>query len=291
MNPFALHGPEFLAFYAAVGIFILVLQYCWSRARETREARSPSSMADPYLIAYLRGGSSDALQAAAMSLMERKLLNASGRMLTAETGAEAKVESPVEKAVLALYSQPRTADAMDSSVVAAATFEAYKAELVRYGLLAGPKTFALRFVPFCVCAAIILGVGLLKLGIALSEGRHNVLFLIGMLAVFFLFSMGLYRVRRTRAGSAVIGDLETTFAELRSRAAALPKESAGSDVAMLAAVFGIAALPEARFPGVYALQPEESKDNSSSWTNRRWSRGSSSSGGSRGGGNKLGCGG
>ncbi len=294
MNPFALHGPSFLFFYAVVGISALLLQFFWSRAKESGGIPSQSKMTDPYLIAYLRGDTSDALRVAAVSLMERKLLNASGRMLTAEPGAEDKVESPIEKAVLNRYHSPATAAALDSSAVAEATFQAYQAELVSHGLVAGPKTFGLRLVPFCVAAAMILGTGLAKVGIALSQGRHNVLYLIGMMIAFFLISLVLFRLRRTRAGSAMISDLQTMFEGLQARAEALPTGGAASEVAMVGAIFGIAALPETRFPGVYALKPEPSSTNDSSlWNNRDhgWSGSGSSSGGSSSRGSKLGCGG
>ena len=292
MNPFALHGPAFLAFYAAVGIAGLILQYVWSRARETRGAAAQPKMTDPYKIAFLRSGGSEALRVAALSLMERKLLTASGRMLVAEPGAEEKIDNPVEMAVLHLYRVPQTAEALDSSPRdAEAVFEGYRAELVRDGLLAGPTTFGLRLIPFGASALMVVGVGLLKLGIALSEGRHNVGYLMLMMVGFFLLSVLLYRSRNTRSGAAMLGDLEGMFRQLRAQADALPKGTAANEVALLGAVFGIAALPEARFPGVYALQPppDTSNSNNSTWNNRSWSSGSSSSGRSSGSG--RGCGG
>jgi uncharacterized protein (TIGR04222 family) len=290
MNPFALHGPAFLVFYAMVGISALLLQYLWSRSREISSA-ARMKLSDPYQIAYLRGGSEEALRVAAVALMERKLLNASGRMLTAEPGAEDRVDSPIEKAVLHLYREPRKADVMGSTSAGEETFATYQAELVQHGLLAGPKSFATRLVPFSVCALIAAGTGALKLGIALSEGRKNIWFLIGMLAVFVVISVAIYRKRSTRSGGAMLSDLEGLFSPLRAKADSMPAGSASSEVAMLAAVFGIPALPEARFPGVYALQPEPSSDdNSSTRQNNSWGSSSRSSGsGSSGSG--RGCGG
>jgi len=290
INPFALHGPAFLAFYAVVGIFALVLQYCCSRARESGAAPPQLPMTDPYLIAYLRSGGDEALRVAAVSLMDRKLLTANGRMLTAEPGAEEKVQNPVELAVLRLYRTPQKADAMDSSTVAEPVFEGYQAQLVRLGLLSGPQTFGRRLLPFCAAILIVVGAGLLKLFIALSEGRHNVGYLLLMLAGFCILSIIMFRKRGTRSGGALIDDLGTMFGALRARSDALPTGGAGNEAAMLAAVFGIAALSETRFPGVYALQPEPSSGNASSWSDRSWgSRSSGRSGGSRGSGS--GCGG
>lgn len=296
MNPFALHGPAFLAFYAAVGIFALVLQYVWSRANEAGAPPPKLKLTDPYQIATLRSGQGEALRVAAVALMDRKLLTANGRMLSAEPGAEEKVDNPVELAVLQLYREPRKADAMDANATAASVFEGYRAEFQREGLLANARIFGLRLIPFCVCALLVIGVGALKLFIALSEGRHNVGYLILMMLVFPLLSLMMFRKRGTRAGAAMVSDLETVFRELRGRADALPPGTASSELAMLAAVFGIAAISETRFPAIYALQPEPSTNNSSSWNNNSWSSSSSSSSssGSSGGssrGSGSGCGG
>jgi len=86
----------------------------------------------------------------------------------------------------------------------------------------------------------------------------------------------------------MLSDLENLFRPLHANAETMPTGNASSDVAMLAAVFGIPALPEVRFPGVYALQPEPSTNDSSTLNNTRWSSGSS---GRSGGGSGRGCGG
>ena len=62
MNPFALHGPAFLGFYAATGIFALLLQYFWSRAKEA--AGVALATLAPYLSRYNRSVAGNAAELA-----------------------------------------------------------------------------------------------------------------------------------------------------------------------------------------------------------------------------------
>ncbi len=96
MNPFDLCGPEFLLFYvvlvaAVSGVAVLVRRVLESgpvpRFREV----------DPYLVAHLRGGSSEVLRVATISLLDRGLLQISGEHIQAEPGAAARVRRPSSK--------------------------------------------------------------------------------------------------------------------------------------------------------------------------------------------------
>jgi hypothetical protein len=60
---------------------------------------------------------------------------------------------------------------------------------------------------------------------------------------------------RTRRGDRLFADVRLLFAGLRSRAASLRSGRGDSDVTMLAAVFGLAALPAGEFVFVPALFP------------------------------------
>src|SRR3954468_7585769 len=114
MNPFALHGLDFLAFYAAIGFAAVGIQYLWTRLQESLGMLPQLQMTDPYQIAYLRGGRAEALRVAAFSLIDRGLLGAGGRTLVAEGGAEKQVRRPIEKAVLQVYRSPGPASEMQS---------------------------------------------------------------------------------------------------------------------------------------------------------------------------------
>jgi len=55
MSPFDLRGPEFLLFYAILGVLVSGVLYT-SRRRIDPPGEVKVDMSDPYLIAFLRGG-------------------------------------------------------------------------------------------------------------------------------------------------------------------------------------------------------------------------------------------
>src|SRR6185503_20947566 len=73
MNPFELPGPQFLAFYAMLGAGVLFAVYFLKQRAEGGEPiRLPST--DPYVIAYLRGGATEAVRLGVAVLVDRQLL-------------------------------------------------------------------------------------------------------------------------------------------------------------------------------------------------------------------------
>ena len=74
MNPFELPGPQFLAFYAVLGAGVLFAVYLLKQRAEGGEPiRLPST--DPYLIAYLRGGATEAVRLGVTVLVDCQLLD------------------------------------------------------------------------------------------------------------------------------------------------------------------------------------------------------------------------
>ena len=81
MNPFALSGPEFLLFYAVFAVAVAVAgRIAVAFLRPSTRGRLPT---DPYLIAQFRGGASEALRTACVSLLDRGLLVAENDSLVA----------------------------------------------------------------------------------------------------------------------------------------------------------------------------------------------------------------
>lgn len=73
MNPFELAGPQFLAVYATLGILVVWSVYVLKQQAEGGEPVNLPSM-DPYLIAYLRGGATEAVRLGVAVLVDRQLL-------------------------------------------------------------------------------------------------------------------------------------------------------------------------------------------------------------------------
>src|SRR6185436_1650136 len=105
MNPFDLYGPQYLLFYAVLSIVVLAVA---AYARRMTEAASEGAarhaagvgFADPYAIAYLRGGASEAIRVAIVSLVDRGLLAADDTVHTTALGTQTKVRKPLEQALL-----------------------------------------------------------------------------------------------------------------------------------------------------------------------------------------------
>src|SRR6185503_19282142 len=61
VNPFDLTGPEFLIFYLGLAAVVIGVQFLWRRQSESRNALK-IDLADPYLIASLRGGDNEVIR-------------------------------------------------------------------------------------------------------------------------------------------------------------------------------------------------------------------------------------
>jgi uncharacterized protein (TIGR04222 family) len=132
-----------------------------------------------------------------------------------------------------------------------------------------------------IAAVVIFGIGVAKIVIAENTGHHNVTFLIILTVVFTLLAFGLSLPRRTRAGDRMIEDLRTLFEGLKQRSAEIQTGASPNEYALMAAVYGMATIPDAKklFP----------KGGSSCGSGCGSDGGSSSSCG--GGGGCGGCGG
>jgi hypothetical protein len=107
-----------------------------------------------------------------------------------------------------------------------------------------------------------------------------------LIAAVPIFGYVIYRVAnpfRTLAGEAMLADLRRLFAALQDRAGSIGTPSEAQELALVAAVFGIGALPGRGFTWEKLFRRPESASSSSC--------GGSSCGSSCGGGCGGGCGG
>ena len=97
-NPFDLRGPQFLLFYACLGVAITALAWWTRRARE--RADIPSRPLSDYLeIAFLRGGTTEAIRVAVITLLDRGVLAISGTngVRVAQAGAAGRLTRRTER--------------------------------------------------------------------------------------------------------------------------------------------------------------------------------------------------
>lgn len=289
MNPFTLSGPDFLVEYvvilAAVTIGILV-----TRRRLGADGLPTKKLTDPYAIALVRGGRSEAIRIGVMGLVRRGLMTQAGRALQAVTGASGQVRDPAEKALLEACVHPREGHTLlDSRLLEVGFLQRVllleEAELVPDAALRGRH----RWLVFG--AAGILGfLGIGKVLYAVSHGHSNVV----VLVFFIMATVGLFHWLyqtipiATPRGRLLLTELRSLFGSLRGHSVAGRQDEA----LFLAAIFGVTALPAAD-QGVIrrAFEPRPPPaDSSSSCGASSSSSCGSSSGSSCGGGGCGGCG-
>jgi uncharacterized protein (TIGR04222 family) len=245
MNPFDLHGPEFLAFYLAFGLATLGIVWWFRRSNESDPAASP--ILNDYLdIAYLRGGANEALRVATMNLINRGFMEVrtDGRLHTPERRAPELVSKAAERGILEKFRVAQAATEIFSDRMLRRTVtEECRPTLARMGLLPDAPRRAVRAALLFAGAGLLASVAVIKILVALSRGRSNTAFLIIEVAVFCLLVYKATNPFRTPAGNALLADLRTLFAGLRERGDSLVQGVDTNDFALLMAVFGMSALP------------------------------------------------
>jgi uncharacterized protein (TIGR04222 family) len=292
MNPFDLPGPAFLGFYLALGVLVIGAAWFFVNGADTG---SPPTlpMGDPYQIAWLRGGTPEAARIAVLSLVDRGLLeidNGHIKLHSALTNdpqirrRRLSAHPPLERAILeaADASMPSATAVFTDPAVARACDE-YRTRAEGLALVPDAQMRRQRLRIYGLAAALLLGTGAIKVVVALERGRTNIAFLLMLMAIASGVLIALARRRRTTLGDRMMADLRTLFAALRARAATLRAGTMTNDSVLLAAVFGLAALPAAEF----AIVRETYKKSTSSSGGGCGSACGSGCGGGDGGG----CGG
>jgi uncharacterized protein (TIGR04222 family) len=301
MNPFDLRGPDFLLFYLFLSVLVIVGVVLLRRFDEDRDTGKPP-IDDPYFVAFLRGGESEALRVAALSLIDRGLLtlkssgtptlllgSADSRLELADPAAIDTVKRPIEKRILEAF---KTAQPIHSTLAGlegcTACFD-YAINLEKFGLLPDEEVRKARLFRLAIAIGILLGVATVKIVVALSRGHTNIMFLVILsgLAAFIAFKTS--NPFRTVRGEKFLQDVKSIFSSLHQRAGFLRPGGATSDLVWLASAYGLTEVSPILFPSVIALRPRSPVrgPGSSSWGSGNSSCGTSSSCGGCGGG----CGG
>jgi uncharacterized protein (TIGR04222 family) len=301
VNPFDLRGPEFLLFYLILSVVVLLILF-YLRQRDERQGDGKPSLEDPYLVACLRGGESEALRVATLSLIDRGLLTlkSSGTSVVFPRAAENLLEvkdslaidsvrRPIEKSILEAF---KTAKPVSSTLDSLTGCTDYACRLEAYGLLPDPEIRSARKRRLMLAIYVLLGVAGLKIVIALSRGRTNILFLIILAGLAAYVTSRTSNPFRTSRGEKFLEDVKFLFSSLHLRAASLRPGGATTDLVWLASAYGLTEVSPILFPQVAALFPRKPARGSSGWDFSKGGSGDSScgSGGSSCGGGG-GCGG
>ena len=292
VNPFDWSGPWFLLAYLIFGLLVYYLARELLIRQELRNPHAQLSLADdPYRIAFLRGGALEAVKIAAIVLVDRGLLRADGPLLeTASADSLRFASHDIERDVLRLYlGRQGHSRELAEQAETLPSCRAYRDTLTQQELLVGPPLLRRRERITWPAHYLLLTVAAVKAVIAISRQHYNLLFLALLLAIFLLMLRGLRTQATSWSAQRLLTDLRMLFGRLNMRASRLHAGSSSADMALLAAIFGLGALPLSVYAYVAELYPvpRHSSDSSSGGT------GDSSSGGGDGGGDGggSGCGG
>lgn len=296
MFPFTLDGPDFLVFYAVLAAIAIVVHWLWHRADgDAGTSNLETLTADPYRIACLRGGPDEALRLAVVNLVDRDLLTeAKGQALRATLKAHPEQQRRrLDRVILErCQAAPMLPDEILADRQVRSSADELDAELQQRGLLRSDAQLAdlLRSRKWLLLA--LAGLALARMAQALLAGRSNIVFLALLTALVCLVILKLPAGRLTGHGQRALDRLRTLLKRLHSRADQLRPGGATNEAMLVAAVFGLYALPAAAFLFAYqAFPPPRNDSGSSSGSSDSGGSSCSSSGGSSDGGSSCGGGG
>ena len=294
VNPFDWSGPWFLLAYLIFGVLVYYLARELLIRQELRNPHAQLSLADdPYRIAFLRGGALEAVKIAALVLVDRGLLRAEGPLLeTASADSLRFASHDIERDVLRLYlGRQGHSKELAAQAEMLPSCRAYHETLTQQELLVGPPLLRRRARITWPAHWLLLTVAAVKAVIAISRQHYNLLFLALLLAIFLLMLRGLRTQATSWSAQRLLTDLRMLFGRLNQRASRLQAGSSSADMALLAAIFGLGALPLSVYAYVAELYPVPRQGTGSDSSSG--SAGDSSSGGGDGGGDGggSGCGG
>lgn len=305
-NPLgSMFGPLFLVLYVVViGTVIAGSRWLIRQSDETRHEATPPvpETPDPYLVAWLRGGTNEVARLALFDLLQQgrieqvEVKRAFGlvkkQTLRRSIGASGDGLSPLLNSVWKWLGTEREANTVFKSglpeAVAPQT-ESLQVDCERLGLITREEGLhGQRLIRGAGLLAIAV-LGGYKFAVALATGHHNVSFLVilglgGCAAQLFLA-----RTRRlTDLGRRTLKAMQTAFAGIQKD---VPADAAADPRLLLAmGVFGIIALQGTAHGGFYDLYRKSAASSGGCGAGISSSCGSSCGGGC-GGGGCGGCGG
>ena len=261
----------FLLAYLLACATVIAMLYVRRIVAEPFRELTKFDTSDPYRLAYLRGGANEALRVATAVLIEARHLmllqnESSGekQLVTAPNCDAKSLPFPLERAVLRFFTTPRKPEEMfEQGGLKRQVDDLYKEELEKAGLLPSEAQKQARTSRALFALIFILVVGLTKIGVALWYGYTNIGFTVIIMVVAAIWALTFIGDYRTRFGNYVIKSLESLFEGMRAQAATLKANASLAQIALLAGVYGVAALPADVFPEVREAFPRAPTDSSS----------------------------
>src|SRR5688572_28745437 len=189
MNPFNLPGPEFLLLYFCFSL-VAVIAMVVLRNRAESGGAPKMDLADPYLIAYLRGGENETLRVAVISILDRGMLAQEGRTIRSAEPLPAVVDpTSLDYAILKKFQVPATAASVFKDRNLTYLLKSYNEKLQLAGLLPNSEIRGARWRRLLITILALGTVGMIKVIKGLSLGKSVSLLIILMLAAMVIASV------------------------------------------------------------------------------------------------------
>lgn len=271
-NPIAnLPGPEFLGFFFCVAVLTIIT--CWLMVRNTDKSNSLPPLQipqtpDPYEIAYMRGQENEVIRLAIFNLFSKGYLEmGTSYIVKKPTHPDPSFLPNVEKSLFGWISQQNTTVTENSVTIningvktyelfsnmkdrAANYCDGYKANLEKNRLVVSETVKEVAWGVGTAGSFILFSLAAYKIGIAVSRGIDNFIFLIILSIISFIaLVIACKPSRLSKRGKKYLKELQEAFANL-ARAEKMNTTSPGYDpqVPVLAmAVFGVGVLAGTSF--------------------------------------------
>jgi uncharacterized protein (TIGR04222 family) len=248
-NPFNLPGTVFLIFYIIFGIGVnLLLKYLFLKVEACFPAAS-RDCTDPYELAALRGGIGEMMKIVLFSLIDRTLLKASGTTVAAEPQAKQMVDQPVEWAVISYFQTPRTVQELFSDSYTMNAGKKFCRKLDDEGLRSDISVYLWRMIPALAALTVLIWLSIdhMTQDKAGWPSCAVIVFAVWIIVTWFGSLTG--------AGKEVLQRARLRFNNLKKNAEKLRPGGETNDAMILAALFGMDALPD-HFTYVVTLFPK-----------------------------------
>lgn len=241
------HRFEFLAAYSVAGLSTLLAVFLLREIAENGEL-SKWKIDDPKLIACLRGGVREVIRITTVSLVERGFLKLDWNVLIADSEKNTdEIACPVERRILELTRESQPAALLLADRALLGECESFEAELRAVGFAPNHSQIRRRLILCVTGLLVVLGIGISKVVIALSQGRKNIWFTMGLMVLFSIPLCLSVRPNRTRLGKKFLKGLQHLYRKSLFQADRFRAEGRLDELILLASAFGIGALGRGKY--------------------------------------------
>ena len=241
----------FLPAYALLLVLVIAGHRAWLRWRNRPQAespRSPSPLADPYAVAYLRGGADAAVRTAVFALLYRGALRHLGKKnLQQVAGFDTAGLHPLEAQVLARFDTPRSAQGLlwESSWTRH-LIDGYEARLRCAGLLNRRGALEGRVCRLLAIAVLLLAI--VRTVVSVQMGYTGFPLMVGATLV------GLFLLRPAKGAQTALGK-RALEQQKHTHQAWMHRAGSVDEATWVAAAFGVAALSATAYPMAMHVMP------------------------------------